>query len=437
MSRQVFVLRQSRSRVLLAVALVVSLSTLGLVLSPGSARAQKPEAPASAVLAWNGFAVDLIVNTEHKLQPESYVYMAYTQAAVYDAVVAVSGHFPAYLPGLAHRPHASVDAAVAAAAHRVLAHYFPDQLTALDTRYQSALAAVADGPQKDSGISVGLRAADAVLAARAGDGFQDVVTYPTTPGPGLWVPTPPAFLAAQTPQLATMTPFTFPTASDFRPGPPPALGSAAWAAGYNEVKALGSEGSTSRTPEQTATARFWLGNVALMYNEALRGLAASHGLDAVHAARLLVTGDMLGADALIACFDAKYHYGFWRPVTAIRAGDTDQNADTAADPAWTPLVVTPNHPEYPSAHGCVSAAQAVVVADFLGTSTVDIDLHSSATGTVRPFATVSDWLGSVGNGRVWGGIHYRFSTDAGVQLGTSVARNALSHGFLAGEAQDD
>jgi hypothetical protein len=435
MSQQVSALRPSRPRTVLVAALIISLSTLGLVMSPGAARAQKPSAPASAVLTWNDFAADLIVNTEHKLQPESYVYMAYTQAAVYDAVVAVSGHFPAYLPGLAHRPHASVDAAVAAAAHRILTHYFPDQLTALDARYQAALTSIPDGPAEDSGVALGTRSADRILAARADDGFGDIETYTPAPGPGVWAPTPPAFLPAQTPQLATMTPFTFDPASRFRPGSPPALGSPAWATAFNEVKDLGSEGSATRTADQTATARFWLGNVVLMYNEALRGLASSHALDAVHAARLLVTGAVVGADALIACFDAKYHYGFWRPVTAIRAADTDGNEATSVDPTWTPLLVTPNHPEYPSAHGCISSAQAAVVAGFLGTSNVGIELHSSATGTMRHFDTVSDWLTSVGNGRIWAGIHYRFSTDAGVELGTAVARNALSHGFLA--AEDD
>ena len=416
----------------------VTASLVGLSTAPvPSAQASRP-APASAdvVLSWNSFAVNLIVGVEKRQQPESFVFMAYTQAAVYDAVVGVRGGMPAYLPGLAHRPHASVAAAVAAAAYGVLSHYFPDQQSALDGQYKASLAGVPADDAMVAGVALGARAADAVLAARAEDGFTRTVTYTPTPGPGVWQATPPAFLPAQTPQLATMRPFLLASEAQFRSPPPPALDSDLWAQDENEVKAVGSRTSLTRTAEQTATAQFWVGNVVIMYNQLYRQLAVSRHLDARSAARLLVAGDMVGADALIACMDAKYHYGFWRPVTAIRAGDTDGRSDTTGDPSWTPLIPTPNHPEYPSNHGCVTAAAAAITASFLGTEDVSVDLFSTATTTTRHVNTVSDWLTSVANGRVWGGIHYRFSTDAGVRLGATVAQYDLTNSFLATDSDE-
>ena len=424
-----------RARVAMHITIGTCLVALGTALVPSAQADRREPAPADAVLSWNSFAINLIVGVEKKQQPESFVYMAYTQAAVYDAVVAVRGGLPAYLPGLAHRPHASVDAAVAAASYGVLSHFFPDQQSSLDGQYATALAGVPAGDARDQGVALGGKAAHAVLAARADDGFTRTVTFTPTPGPGVWQPTPPGFLPAQTPQLATMRPFLLTSASQFRPPPPPALDSDLWARDFNEVKDVGSVSSPTRTTDETATAQYWVGNVVIMYNRLYRALATSHHLDARDTARLLVAGDMVGADALIACMDAKYYYGFWRPVTAIRAGDTDGRADTAADPTWTPLITTPNHPEYPSNHGCISAAAATITASFLGTDDVSVDLFSTATGTTRHFDTASDWLTSVGNGRVWGGIHYRFSTNAGVGLGATVADYALANSFL-GEGGD-
>lgn len=407
------------ARLAVPVACFVALQTA--FLPPAQAHRPDP-APADAVLSWNSYAVSLVVGVEKRQQPESFVYLAYTQAAVYDAVVAVRGGLAAYLPGSPHRPHASVDAAVAAAAYGVLVHYFPDQQSALQGQYAASLAGVPDDDAKDDGVEVGGRAAAAVLAARADDGFTRTVTYAPAPGPGVWQPTPPGLLPAQTPQLGTMRPFLLDSADQLRPAPPPALDSDRWAQDYHEVADLGSLQSTTRTADQTATAQYWVGNVVVMYNRLYRELAVSHHLDARSAARLLLAGDMVGADALIACMEAKYHYGLWRPVTAIRAGDTDGRGDTAADATWTPLLTTPNHPEYPSNHGCISAATAAVTASFLRTSEVSVDLFSTASATSRHFATVSDWLASVGDGRVWGGIHYRFSTDTGVALGAAVAQ---------------
>jgi hypothetical protein len=397
-----------------------------------SARANgRAPSPAGVVLSWNAFAVDLVTGTETKQPPEAFVYLAYTQAAVYDAVVGIRGGMPAYLPGLAHRPHASVDAAVAAAAYGVLAHSFPDQQSKLDAQYAASLAGVPAGRARDQGLALGARAAAAVLTARADDGFTRSVTYTPTSGPGAWQPTPPALLPAAAPQMATMRPFLLTSAAQFRPPPPPALDSDLWARDYGEVRQLGSSTSLLRTADQTATARFWAGHPTVMYNRLYRDLAVAHDLDAPRAARLLVAGDMVAADALIACADAKYHYGFWRPVTAIRAGNTDGRTVTTADPTWTSLITTPDHPELLSNHGCASSSTALVTASFLGTQDVDVDLFSTATATTRHLSTVSDWLASVANGRVWGGLHYRFSTGTGVSLGDDVATYDLANSFLA------
>lgn len=410
--------------------MAVCLVAFGAAPARSAPAARPAPAPPDAVLSWNAFAVNLIVGVEKKQPPEAFVYLAYSQAAVYDAVVAIRGGMPAYLPGLKHRPHASVDAAVAAAASGVLSHYFPDQQSALAGQYAASLMGVPAGEAKDSGVALGAQAAAAVLAARADDGFTRTMTYTPAPGPGVWEATPPAFLPAQAPQLATMRPFLLASAAQFRPPPPPALDSDVWARDYNEVKDIGSLTSRTRTAEQTATARFWTGHGLIMYNQLFRELAVSHQLDARGTARLLVAGDMVSADGLIACMDAKYHYGLWRPVTAVRAGGTDGRQDTTADPTWTPVITTPNHPEYPSNHGCGSAATAAVTASFLGTDDVSVDLSSPATTTTRHFNTVTDWLTSVANGRIWGGIHYRFSTDAGVRLGAAVAQYDLTNSFL-------
>jgi hypothetical protein len=227
-----------------------------------------------------------------------------------------------------------------------------------------------------------------------------------------------------------MRPFSLDSPDQFRPGGPPPLSSMRWAEDYNEVKEIGSRTSTTRTPEQTLAARFWGEPPVVQAHASFRKFVLDHGLDIADASRFMAMVTVVRADAAIACFDAKYHYAFWRPITAIRAGDTDGNDATVADPTWLPLLpVTPNHPEYPSAHSCLTPSFARVVARFLGTNEIDYTVPSITGLGDRHFDTVRDLTYEVGNARIWGGIHYRTAIEDGVRLGMKVAHQVLAHHF--------
>ena len=294
---------------------------------------------------------------------------AYVAIGVYDSVMAVEGGYRPFAVKVDAPEGASAEAAVAAAAHRILAHYLPAQApTILDPAYAASLSTISDEQAKTDGIAVGEEVAARLIAKRAGDGFRAPVTYtpPSPPIPGVWLPTAP------TPPIGTylglMEPFSLASADQYRPEGPPALSSNRWAREYNEVKEIGSSTSTTRSAEQTLAARFWAEPPVQQARGSFRRFVLGHDLDVVQASRFMAMISVVYADALIACFDAKYHYAFWRPITAIRAGDTDGNAATVGDPAWSPLLPgTPNHPEYPSAHSCITPAGGRVIAEFLGT----------------------------------------------------------------------
>ncbi len=360
------------------------------------------------------------------------IYISFAQAAVYDAVVAIEGGYQPYMLNLAQRPGASIDAAVAAAAHDVLVHYFPAQQAALDTDYANALAAIPDGAVKDAGIAVGQEAAAGIIALRQGDGLEaDIGFTMPPPSPGVWQL--PAGQTPQTPWVSKVRPFMLESPDQFRPGPPPELTSSEWAAEFNETKDMGRSDSPYRAAQQTDVARFWSTNVGVQCNTAFKQITLDRGLDAVQAARLFALGNLVGADALIACFDAKYHYLFWRPQFSIPLGDTDRNPDTVSDPTWKPLLATPNHPEYPAAHGCLTSAEAEVFAAFLGTRQINIDVTSTVPNLLhatRHFDSVEDLVQEIINARVWAGIHYRESDVKGVIIGRKVAHWTLQRYFL-------
>jgi PAP2 superfamily len=226
-----------------------------------------------------------------------------------------------------------------------------------------------------------------------------------------------------------MRPFVLRRSDQFRPGPPPALTSAAYTASYNETKAYGSATSTVRTPAQTDVALFWgLGRPPVQYNEGVRGIVSDTGMSRVQAARALALTNLVTADAYIACFDGKYTYSAWRPYTAIRAGDTDGNPATVADPTWTPLVRTPNHPEYPANHACVTTAFAKTLDHLLGPAHFAVTISGVPGSTeIQHFTSSRELITQIANARVWGGIHFRFATRAGTQIGIAVARYDAAH----------
>jgi hypothetical protein len=364
--------------------------------------------------------------------------MAYVSKAMHDAVS----------PG--ERRGQSPDAAVTEAAYQVLVHYFPAGGPNLTALHDAALAAIPAGPAKRSGIKRGALAATEVLRDRAGDGLQTPIasTSPfstVAPGPGVWRLTPGAYAVPQTPWMADVRPFLLKRAGQFQPAPPPSLSSPRWLAAFNEVKSLGAAASTTRTADQTAVAQFWTANVVRQYNGLARGIATRMGLDVPHTSRLLAMTNEVGADAMIAMFVAKYHYLFWRPVTSINPasvttdgfgpapGFDDGNPATVEQAGWSPLLATPNHPEYPSAHSTISSAIVEVLTRFLGTDALDVDLQGTPNFTVtRHFATADDLRAEVNDARIWGGVHYRFSVQAGSALGREVADYALSRFHACG-----
>ena len=346
----------------IAISLLIAVALVLGVAATSSANPPPAGPPDTYVTAWD--AVGTQAFTAAALTPaEGHVIFAYVAIAVYDSVMAVEGGYRPFAIDARAPKGASAQAAVAAAAHRILVHYLPAQgPTILDPAYTASLATIPDGTAKTDGVAVGEKVASRLIAKRAGDGFRASVTYtpPNPPVPGKWLPTPPASNPSMPPigtYLGLMKPFSLKSADQFRPNGPPSLSSRRWARDYNEVKEIGSSTSTTRTPEQTVAARFWAEAPVQQARGSFRKFVLDHQLDVVQAARFMGMISVVYADGLIACFDAKYHYAFWRPITAIRAGDTDGNAATVGDPAWSPLLpATPNHPEYPSAHSCITPA---------------------------------------------------------------------------------
>lgn len=389
-----------------------------------------PGPPDTFVTDWDTVGTQAL--TASALSPaEAIPIFAYVSIAIYDSVVAIEGGYEPFAVDVDASRRASAEAAVAAAAHRVLVHHLPAQTaTILDPAYAASLATIPDGPAKSQGIATGEDVAVRLIALRAGDGFRAPVTYtpPDPPVPGVWIPTAP------TPPIGTylglMEPFALESADQFRPDGPPSLRSRQWAREYNEVAAIGSSTSTTRTAEQTLAARFWGEPPVQQARGAFRTFVADHELDITRAARFNAMLSVTYADALIACYDAKYHEAFWRPVTAIRAGDTDGNPATVGDPAWSPVLAgTPNHPEYPSAHSCITPAGGRVIARFLGTSRIDLTVPSLTGLGDRHFPRVRDLEHEVGNARIWGGIHFRSAVEDGVTIARRVTREVLDDNF--------
>ena len=416
-------------------SLVMVLLACSWAVAGCGTKAHAASPPATVVFDWNKTAVDT-VRAGVKFQAEGIVYMTYVQAAVYDAVTAIEGGYKQYKTNLSAPDDASSEAAAAAAAHKVLVSYFPDQGAALQAKYDASLSTIADGSPKTHGIAVGEQAADVIIALRAADTRSGSDGYVFgSAGPGVWrLPTPDATATApQTPWIRSLTPFMMQSPSQFRTAPPPDLLSDDYATQLAEVQAYGGVGSTVRTDEQSTIAKFWTANVINQYNLLLRTVAANRAMKIEDAARLMAMGNMVSADASIACWDSKYAYSFWRPVQAIR------EASINPDPNWKPfLAPTPNHPEYPSAHGCLTSALLQAVGAALGTDEINLDIPglNPATGLLDPsytrhFETEREALREMEGARVWAGYHYRGSVVVGANLGRQVAHYTLARNFQA------
>jgi hypothetical protein len=390
----------------------------------------------NVVTDWNAIASATVIAHGGKSPAGSGVWFAYTSIAVYDAVNAIHRQFqPFYYKGTAP-DGASDEAAAAAAAHRVLVKYFPAQQSALDAQFNASLANItAAADAKAAGIAVGDSAADALIAARAGDGLEANVPYTPGSGPGVWQPTPPKFLPGVTPWLGQMRPFTMTSASQFRPEGPTPLTSAEWVDDYNQVRILGDANSTVRTSEQSEIGLFWTEHTGQQYARAFGYIAENYKLNVMDTARLMAILWTGFADSLIACFDAKYHYNFWRPVTAIRDGGG--NLDLVADPNWTPLGVTPNHPEYPAAHACATGTVSRLVGDYFGTRKVRVVVDSLAFSNgvhMHAFDDTTDWFEEVFWARIYAGFHYPHSLEDGGTMGRRVSKQLFRKNFRPAEA---
>jgi PAP2 superfamily len=381
------------------------------------------DAHADAITDWNVKAGEIIVESKLGTPPAIRV-MAVAHTAVLEAVNAITRRFPASPLKLEPARGASIDAAVAAANRATLAKLMPAQHSSIDAAYQAALAVIADSPAKTAGIAVGEKAAAAVLASRADDNTSAAETYRPHATAGAYVPTAiPA--AAQWPQRK---PWLMASPAQFRPGPPPALTSVAWARDYNDVKTLGARASTRRSAEQTEIARFWEYSLPAIYHGVVRSVATTEGREPTGNARLFAAVAQAMDDAMIAVFDAKYHYNFWRPATAIRNGDIDGNEATEREASWTPLIDAPMHPEYPSAHSILAGAVGAVLQAEVGDGPYPTltTTSPSAKGAFRRWSKIDEFTQEVANARVYEGIHYRFSTEAGTAMGKQIGELAVT-----------
>jgi hypothetical protein len=364
--------------------------------------------------------------------------MAILHAAVYDAVNAIAKTNAPYLVDLGAPRHASEPAAAAAAAHAVLVRLYPAQAAALDADLAVSLSQVPDGRAKDQGIRVGEEAAAAILTLRSDDGSA-ATPIPFVPGtnPGDYQLTPPAFVQPVFTHWPFVQPFALRTANQFRPAPPPAVTSPTYTDSFDEVKSLGLASSTTRTADQTQIARFWAAPIQNYWNEIAQTAALAHGTTLVQNARLFALLDLTVADSVIAFYDAKYTYHFWRPITAIRAAANDGNPATAGDPNWTPLATTALDPSYPGAHAVVSAAGADVLSTFFGSDSENFAVTSEVLpGVVRGFTSFSAAADEASLSRIYAGQHFRFDLVAGQRLGTQVA-DYVQRNFLLPHGQGD
>jgi hypothetical protein len=358
-----------------------SAPTLALILAVLAAAPVR----ADAVEEWNRIALHAVVDVAERPPAAAFVDLATVQLAVHEAFRDLARDVDR---------SAKITAAVARAAHDALVALYPEQRAELDARLATTLG-------------LGSDAARRVLESRRDAGRDAAVPFVPSSKRDAWRPTPPSFAPAQTPWIAKLRPFAIPSPDAFRPAPPPAPDDPAYRTALAEVERAGAREGADRTPAQTEQARFWSEHAASQYGRYFLRLAEERKLDPAEKARFLAAVNVAGADALIACFDAKYAYAFWRPVQALEG--------------WTPLLDTPNHPEYPSAHACLTEAVTRTVAKFFGTSEIATTVDSAVTGTTRTFATLDELAQDVNESRILGGLHYRFSIEAGKEIGRKVA----------------
>jgi hypothetical protein len=435
---------------------IVRAAVVGLCLTLAAMRAAgasrpAPQAaaayPATPIITWSNEARRAIVppgpngifgleNYGNKFPGEAAIYMGIVYVAIYDTALAIQGGYRPYAIALSALPGTSVDAAIATAVHHVLIGLqpalglTPAQQHMLDERYEAFRDAIDDQAARESGIAIGAQVAQAVLALRVNDGRESDPRLgdlsPPAPGPGVWDEGLSPAVGLRVPGIR---PLALERGSRFRPDGPNPLSSGEYARDFHQVAELGRIDSMRRRTEQTTQALFWTDHDLRQWNDGLLKLARSRGLDLVQTARMLAMAHVAGGDAMIACFDAKYTYWFWRPYQAIPRAGEDPNPATVPDPTWQPLRTTPNFPEYPSAHACHTTAVAEALEAFFGTDKVPFTLDSRATATSRRYDRFQDVVKDVDRARVLVGFHFRNSDQEGSALGRKVARYVVTHDF--------
>jgi hypothetical protein len=429
-----------KKRILLATSigifLVIGSVVATLVLTPvlttsgsGNVAADTSSGSGAIVIAWNKELLHIVKTpgaqpaTIHPTRS-----FAILHAAIYDAVVSIIRDAPPYLFSVPAPSSARPDAAASQAGHDILVALYPKWKAALDQQLAGELATIPDGAGKQQGVQVGQAVAARLITIRTNDGSATTPPPPFVPGnqSGNYQLTPPKFAAPVFTTWGNVTPFVLNNATQFRPEPPPGLTSSAYAQALNEVKSLGQNSSTTRTPDQTVIAKFWAGPIWNTWNEIAENAALAHHTNLETTARLFAVLNLSFADSAIAFYDAKYHYQLWRPITAIRLAKTGGNPAIAGDPTWTPLAVTALDPSYPGAHSTISADAATVLSAFFGNQDQVRVTSDVLPGVVRTFASYNDVATEAGLSRIYAGQHTRLDHEAGLKLGNAVAQLAIS-----------
>ena len=384
---------------------------LALLLAPAPALA-------NVITDWDEKAVGIVQPGTSFPPPTAYRTIAILHVAMFDAVNSIEQRYKPYKVQLPASPDTSKEAAAAAAAAAVLIKLVPDAGPDIQSTLTSYLATLPDGEAKSKGIELGREVAMRILEARANDGASASDAYRPKTKPGVYIPTP-ITVGSQFPDV---TPFALTSPSQFRPKPPPALDSEQWARDYNEIKDLGEKNSTKRTARQTEDARFWVLVGPRSTHPLPRQVAIARNMNVLDTARFMALVSVATMDAMIAVFDAKYKYEFWRPITAIRNGDIDGNPATERVATWQPIDATPMHPEYPCAHCITSSAIATVIEAVLGTDEIpEVALTSPfAPGVTHRFTNLRAYTEEVANARIYAGFQYRSSTVVGREMGQNI-----------------
>ena len=398
-------------------------AAIGIRLAVGAAA----PAGANVITDWDEKALAAVAPLASVPSPytpyAAYRMMGIVHAAMFDAVNSIDRRYRPYLVQLPADPATSKEAAAASAAAAVLATIDGKTAGEMKVALASYLAAIPDGNAKSDGVRLGEAVAAKVVAARARDGSDAADDYRPRTAPGVYVPTP----IMRGPMWPRVKPFALASPSQFRPGPPVALESKEWAADFNEIKAYGERKSEKRTAQQTETARFWLVAGPVAYHPFVRELVTAKQMGVAESARFMALAAIAINDALVGVLDAKYHYNFWRPVTAIRNGDIDGNPATDREPTWQPIADTPMHPEYPCAHCALSGSVAGVVKAALGSVDIpEIAVASpTAPGVTHRWTSMTAFTDEVAHARIWAGFHYRFSTRVGTDMGLTIGQHVV------------